>query len=37
MIPDRIKILENLPRTGSGKYDRAALRRGYPEILANND
>jgi O-succinylbenzoic acid--CoA ligase len=33
MIPDRIIILASLPLTGSGKYDRQALRNRYRHIL----
>ncbi len=36
MIPDRIIILDRLPRTGSGKYDRSALRRDHSEIFGND-
>jgi len=36
MIPDRIIILERLPRTGSGKYDRSALRRDHPDVFGND-
>jgi O-succinylbenzoic acid--CoA ligase len=37
MIPDRIIVLDRLPRTGSGKHDRSALRRDYTNILGENN
>lgn len=33
MHPDRIVIVRPLPLTGNGKYDRAALRQRYADIL----
>ncbi len=36
MIPDRIIVLECLPRTGSGKYDRSALRHDYPDLFGDD-
>jgi O-succinylbenzoic acid--CoA ligase len=36
MIPDRIIVLDRLPLTGSGKYDRSALRRNHHDIFGND-
>jgi len=37
MIPDRIIVLEQLPTTGSGKYDRQALRNTYRDLFQTGD
>ncbi|MCP4567380.1 MAG: o-succinylbenzoate--CoA ligase [FCB group bacterium] len=37
MIPDRVIIIESIPLTGSGKYDRPALWRQLAEILGESD
>jgi O-succinylbenzoic acid--CoA ligase len=36
-IPDQVIILSSLPLTGSGKYDRRALRELYRDILEGRD
>jgi fatty-acyl-CoA synthase len=33
MIPDRIVIVEEMPLTGSGKYDREELRRRFAGVF----
>lgn len=37
MMPTRIVLVDGLPRTPSGKVDRAALRRSRPARAANSD
>lgn len=37
MIPDRIVIVDRLPVTGSGKYDRQALRDRFHELLSGEN
>jgi O-succinylbenzoic acid--CoA ligase len=36
MVPDRIMIVVSIPLTGSGKYDRQALREQHREIFTEN-
>ena len=37
MIPDKIIIVDRLPLTGSGKYDRQSLRSQYPDLWTSGD
>ncbi len=37
MIPDRIVVVDHLPKTGSGKYDRQILQITYRDLLEPSD